>query len=241
MPIKVIGAGFGRTGTLSLKAALEELGLVKCYHMTDVLAHLEHAVIWDKAAQSKPVDWDALFHGYQATVDWPGCTFYEQLLRHYPGAKVILTVRDGDRWYESARQTIYMARHAFPRWLNLLNPRMARFKKMLDSVVWQGTFHGRFEEKAYAIDVFNRHNDHVRRSVPPGQLLIFDVREGWEPLCKFLELPVPVGKPFPHLNDATEFQARIKRVSVVFRLIGFGVLVLAGLILVGLAAFFIYR
>ena len=86
MSIKVIGAGFGRTGTLSLKAALEELGLVKCYHMTDVLAHLEHAMIWDNAARGEPIDWDALFRGYQATVDWPGCTSYEQLLGHYTGA-----------------------------------------------------------------------------------------------------------------------------------------------------------
>ena len=240
MPIKVIGAGFGRTGTLSLKAALEELGFIKCYHMTDVLAHLEHAAVWDDAARGESVDWEALFRGYQATVDWPGCAVYEQLLRHYPGAKVILTVRDPDRWYESARQTIYLARHAFPRWLRILRPGFRRFGGMLDRLVWQGTFQGRFEDKPFAIDVFNRHNDQVRQSVPPAQLLVYDVREGWEPLCKFLGVPVPVGKPFPHLNDAAEFRARIKRVSLVFRIISLGAVALVVLILVGLAAIWIF-
>jgi Sulfotransferase domain len=241
MSIRVIGAGFGRTGTLSLKSALEELGFVKCYHMTDVLAHLEHAAVWDDAARGKPVDWDVLFRGYQATVDWPGCAFYEQLMRRYPHARVILTVRDPDRWYESARQTIYLARKAFPRWLKVLVPRMARFSKMLDRVAWHGAFHGRFEDKAYAIDVFNQHNERVRQSVPPAQLLVYEIREGWEPLCKFLELPIPEGKPFPHLNDTAEFQARIKRVSLVFRLIGYGALALLALVLVALAAIVIYH
>jgi Sulfotransferase domain len=234
MSIKVIGAGFGRTGTLSLKSALEELGLVKCYHMMDVLAHLKQAAVWDDAARGKPVDWDALFRGYQAIVDWPGSAFYEQLLRQYPGAKVILTVRDPDRWYESSRQTIYLARQLFPRWLRWLNPQMERFRIMLDRVVWHGTFQDRFEDKPYAIDVFNQHIDRVQMSVPQGQLLVYDVREGWGPLCKFLELPIPVGKPFPHLNDAAEFQARIKRIALIFRMIGYGAMALVGLILVAL-------
>ncbi len=99
--IKVIGAGLGRTGTLSLKAALEELGFSRCYHMTDVFAHLEHARVWDDAARGLPVDWDTLFQGYQATVDWPGCAFYEEFMRRYPDAKVILSVRDPERWYEA--------------------------------------------------------------------------------------------------------------------------------------------
>ena len=166
---------------------------------------------------------------------------YEQLFRQYPSAKVILTVRDPDRWYESARQTIYMVRNAFPRWLRRLSPAMARFGKMVDSVVWQGTFDGRFEDKPFAVDVFNRHNDRVQQFVPAGRLLVFDVREGSAPLCTFLELPVPEGKPFPHLNDAAEFQARIKRLSLIFRLIGFVAVAFFALILVGLAAIFFYR
>jgi Sulfotransferase domain len=240
MPIKVIGAGFGRTGTLSLKSALEELGFTKCYHMTDVLANLEHAVVWDKAAQGESVDWESLFRGYQATVDWPGCAFYEQLLRQYPGAKVILTVRDPDRWYESARQTIYLAKNAFPRWLRILRPAFRRFGGMLNRVVWQGTFTGRFEDKPFAIDVFNRHNAEVRQSVPPDQLLVYEVREGWEPLCNFLGVPVPAGKPFPHLNDAAEFKARIKRISLIFRMISLAGVAVLALIVAGLAALLIF-
>ena len=241
MSIKVIGAGFGRTGTLSLKVALEDLGLAKCYHMTEVLAHLDHAVVWDDAAQGVSVDWDSLFNGYQATVDWPGCTFYEQLMQKYPDAKVILTLREPERWYESARQTIYQARTTFPRWLLLLNPRTKVFTKMLDRVVWQGTFQGRFEDRSFAIEVFNRHNERVRQTVPPGQLLVYEVREGWEPLCKFLELPAPAGKPFPHLNDAAEFQATTKRISTILRLIGYGAIVLFTLLLAALVYFVFLR
>jgi sulfotransferase family protein len=117
---------------------------------------------------------------------------------------------------------------------------MSNFGGMLDRLVWQGTFQGRFEDKPFAIDVFNRHNAQVRQSVPPGQLLVYDVREGWEPLCKFLEVPVPDGKPFPHLNDAAEFRARIKRVSPIFRIISLGTVALLVLILAGLAAILIF-
>ena len=178
MPIKVIGAGLGRTGTLSLKMALEELGFTKCYHMTELLSHLADARVWDAATRGEEVDWESLFQGYQATVDWPGCTFYESLMRSYPDAKVILTVRDPERWYESARQTIYYVRHAFPSWVPLLSRRMRDFQRMLDRLIWDGTFHGRFEDRSHAIDVFNRHNDQVRRDVPPDKLLVFDVQQG---------------------------------------------------------------
>jgi Sulfotransferase domain len=232
MAIKVIGSGFGRTGSLSLKIALEELGFSRCYHMTDVLSQPEHARIWDAAARGQPVDWDQLFEGYQATVDWPGCAFYEQLMRRYPDARVILSVRDPELWYESAKQTIYQVRRAFPAWLQLLMPRMRHFGSMVERVIWQGTFQGRFEDKRFAIDVFNRHNEQVRRVVPPDRLLVHQVQEGWDPLCKFLGVPVPDGKPFPHVNDAAEFRARIRRMSRIMRTVGYSFLGLVALILV---------
>src|SRR5262249_33070515 len=128
MPLDVIGAGFGRTGTLSLKAALEELGFSRCYHMVEVLA-TDDARRWDAAARGEPVDWDRLFEGFRATVDWPACSFYRELLEKYPGAKVILTVRDPDRWYDSARQTIYFVRQAFPAWVGLVRPPMGVFRR----------------------------------------------------------------------------------------------------------------
>jgi hypothetical protein len=215
--IKVIGAGLGRTGTLSLKAALEELGFSRCYHMTDVFAHMDHAKVWDDAARGQPVDWDALFQGYQATVDWPGCAFYETFMQRYPDAKVILSVRNPERWYESAHQTIFYARNAFPRWLRIIAPRMRHFTRMIDRIAWNGLFHGRFEDRSYAIDVFNRHNEQVQRVVPPDRLLVYEVQQGWEPLCTFLGVPVPADKKFPHLNDTVEFRARIQKVARVMR------------------------
>jgi hypothetical protein len=228
MALRVIGAGFGRTGTLSLKVALEELGFTKCYHMTDVLAHPEHASVWEAAARGEPVDWEMLFQGYQATVDWPGCAFYEEFMRRYPDAKVILTKREPNGWYDSASQTIFWVRNEFRGWTRLLMPRMRQFRQMLDRVIWEGTFHGQFPDRQYAIEVFNRHNDQVGNHVPQDRLLVYDVREGWRPLCGFLGVPVPEGKPFPHLNDSAAFRARIVRIALILRVAGYtGVTALA--------------
>jgi hypothetical protein len=231
MPIQVIGAGLGRTGTLSLKSALEELGFIKCYHMIEVLARMDDARTWDAASRGEPVDWDRLFDGYRATVDWPGCSFYRELLQQYPEAKVILTVRDPERWYDSAHQTIYFVRHAFPEWTGLIFPRMRVFRRMLDRIIWDGMFRGRFEDRAVAIEAFNRHNEQVRRDVPADRLLVYEVREGWEPLCSFLGVPVPEGKPFPHLNDSAEFRARIEHGARAMRTIGYAILGAAALAL----------
>jgi hypothetical protein len=235
--MKVIGAGLGRTGTFSLKCALEELGFSRCYHMVDVLANLGHARVWNAAARRVPVDWDALFQGYQATVDWPSCNFYEELMQHYPEAKVILTVRDPESWHESARQTIYYARHAFPRWLPR-PPRMREYLRMLDLLIWNGMFNGRFEDKVHAIEVFNRHNEQVRRVVPPERLLVYEIKEGWVPLCAFLGVPVPEDKRFPRLNDAHEFRTRIDRAARLVRTIAYSVLTVLAILLAGLLRFF---
>jgi hypothetical protein len=240
MSIKVIGAGLGRTGTLSLKVALEDLGFARCYHMTEVLAHPEDARVWDAAARGEPVDWDSLFRGYQATVDWPGCSFSEELMRRYPEAKVILTVRDPEKWYDSARQTIYYVRRAIPTWARLLFPRMRRFTRMLDRIVWVGTFQGRFEDRPFAIEVFNRHNEQVRRTVPADRLLVYEVREGWGPLCAFLGVPVPDGKPFPHVNDAVEFRSRIEKVVRFLRTAGYVAVGVVALILAGLVSWLVF-
>jgi hypothetical protein len=240
MSIEVIGAGLGRTGTLSLKTALERLGFSRCYHMVDVLARPGDARIWSDAAQGKSIDWDSLFEGYRATVDWPGCSFYPELLRRFPEAKVILTVRDPGRWYESARQTIYFARHAFPPWARVLAPRMRHFTRMLDLLVWDGLFRGKFEDMAFAMEAFEKHNEEVRRTVPPDRLLIYEVKEGWGPLCSFLGVPVPEGEPFPHVNDTAEFRARIERGVRIVRRVGYSLLGLMALGII-IAIFAAYR
>lgn len=234
MSLKVIGAGFGRTGTLSLQAALEELGFAPCYHMSEVLKHLEHATVWSAAGRGEPVDWDALLAGYQAAVDWPACAFYRELLSCYPHAKVILTVRAADKWYDSARQTIYYARRAFPGWTRWFLPRIRRFTRMLDDVVWIRTFQGRFADKQHALAVFHRHNDEVRRTVLADRLLVYEVSQGWEPLCAFLDVPVPRDKPFPHLNDTAKFRSRIRKAAVLVWGISSAALVLVVLGLVWL-------
>jgi hypothetical protein len=227
MPLKVIGAGLGRTGTLSLKAALEELGFVKCYHMVEVLANPHQTADWIAAAGGESIDWEALFAGYQATVDWPGCNFYQELATRYPDAKVILSVRDAEGWYASALKTIYFVRRAYPRWTTLFIPRMRAFRRMLDRLVWDGMFHGQFEHKDHAIEVFNRHNSEVQRVVPADRLLVYQIQDGWDPLCSFLGVAAPDGKPFPHMNDAAEFRARIGRAVWVVRLVAAAVLLLA--------------
>lgn len=231
MTIKVIGAGFGRTGTSSMQAALEQLGFGKCYHMREIfMSHPQHAALWTSAARGGAPDWDALFAGYQSTVDWPGCTFYRALIERYPDAKVVLNVRDPERWYASALNTIYPSRNAFP--MNLLRkvaPRAGHMATMLDALIWEGTFHGRFSDKQYAIEVFNRHNQEVQRVVPSEKLLVYDVKQGWEPLCRFLDVPVPTDTPFPRLNDTAQFQQMFKRRARLMQA-GLAALVLGGLV-----------
>jgi hypothetical protein len=218
MTIQIIGAGMARTGTLSTKQALEELGFSRCYHMIELLTHPEHVSHWEAAARGAPVDWDALFAGYQATVDYPGFPYYRQLMERYPEAKVLLNVRDAESWYESVRATIYQVAPSTMQkvLMSLKLPfsrrlrRMVRIFRMGKSVMWQGLFGGRFEDREHAIAVYNRHNEEVQRIVPPERLLVYQVKEGWEPLCRFLGAPVP-DKPFPRLNDRDTFRERLKQ------------------------------
>jgi hypothetical protein len=210
--LKIIGAGFGRTGTRSLKDALEMLGFGPCYHMVEVFEHPEHVALWQAATKGESVDWQEIFHEYQATVDWPACTFYKELMATYPNAKVLLSVRDPEKWYESAKSTIYQVNQRRRTFFNsllfllfkLMRPGIVAGVPMVNQLIWKGTFHDRFEDKEYAISVFNQHNEEVKNYVPPEKLLIYSVKDGWEPLCAFLGVPVP-DVPFPHLNDRESF------------------------------------
>lgn len=186
-----------------MKAALEELGFGPCYHMVEVFDKPQHVALWQAAAEGQPIDWNALFAGYNATVDWPGCRFYASLMQAYPEAPVVLNVRDPERWYKSVSDTIYQAgklvQGSAPP-----PPQMQAFGHMIDTLIWGGTFGGQFEDKQHAIAVFNRHIAEVKERVSADRLLVFDVQEGWEPLCRFLGVPVP-DKPFPRLNDTAAF------------------------------------
>ena len=215
--MKVIGAGFGRTGTTSLKAALETLGFGSAYHLTESFTHPEHARFWEAARRGERVDWAVFLSGYEITVDWPACAFYAELMEAFPGAPVILTVREPERWYRSTLSTIYgihrissgppPVRLALAL-VGLFAPGVAGVARLADEIVWNGTFDGRFEDKPYAIETFRRHNEEVKRRVPPERLLVYDVREGWEPLCDFLGVEIP-DEPFPHLNDTREMRRRL--------------------------------
>jgi Sulfotransferase domain len=213
--MKLIGAGMPRTGTLTQKMALEMLGLGPCYHMVDVLADLDQAGLWERALDGQ-APWPEIFAGYESTVDWPGGYFYRELIDVYPDAKVLLSVREPEAWERSMRQTVWAVRNgeSLIRLLSSaqahVNPRWQGFLNMIDGLLWQGsgTFAAGHDEPAELIDAMNRHNEEVKRVVPSERLLVWSASEGWEPLCEFLQLPVP-DEPFPHINDRTEFLNRI--------------------------------
>lgn len=207
MALKVIGAGFGRTGTLSLKTALERIGFGPCYHMMEVFQRPEHVAMWHGLAFGKPMDWDLLFKDFQSTVDWPACDFWRELSERYPDAKVLLSVRNPEDWWRSMHDTIYQP-IALP--VSEKAPLVARQQhEMARKLVLDGVFHGRFEDQPYAIEVFKRHIEEVRKGIDPKRLLVMDVREGWEPLCRFLGVAVPA-EAFPRLNDTASTQALIR-------------------------------
>lgn len=212
MSLKVIGAGYGRTGTKSLKEALEILGFDKCYHMEELFENPQGVGTWEQAEKGRAVDWDSLFKGYQAIVDFPGSIHYKKLMEHYPDAKIILTIRDPERWYNSARKTIYSFDIGIGLKLKLLltlpfsatSRQVLRIIRLIETTIWKGFFKGRFEDRAYAIQHFNDHIQAVKKTVPPDRLLIFQAKEGWEPLCQFLGAEVPA-QPYPSSNKKDGF------------------------------------
>jgi hypothetical protein len=197
MSLSVIGAGYGRTGTLSLKGALEQLGYVKCHHMLEVIKNPEQNAAWMAAARGDTVDWDALLDGYQAAVDWPACHFYRELADYYPDAKVVLTVRDPAAWFESiSNTTLRVIKQGLERDPDGIN--------LGSELVVKAAFQGNLDDADHARAIFEAHTEEVTSAIDPDRLLVFDVREGWEPLCAFLGKPVPAGA-FPRTNSQDEF------------------------------------
>ena len=197
MSLRVIGSGLGRTGTNSLKLALEQLGFGPCHHMLEVLQHPECVPLWLAAFDGRP-DWEAIFAGYNSAVDAPSNRFWRELAQRYPNAKLVHSVRDPDSWFESTQASI------FAPGSRTMNP-SPPFGPLIERMVQD--YGGRLHDRAAMIDLLKRHNEEVERTVPRERLLVYDVGQGWEPLCAFLGVAVP-DTPFPHANTREEFAAR---------------------------------
>jgi Sulfotransferase domain len=213
--MRLIGAGLPRTGTLSQKVALEMLGLAPCYHMVNVLGDMDLAQVWRQALDGE-ARWSEVFEGFQATVDWPGSFFYRELAEFYPEAKVLLSIRDAEAWERSMRDTIWglfygdMLIRDLSSARTRVDSKWHGYIEMMEEM-WQKSglindgAHTTPESMMEAMEAFNAE---VQETVPAERLLVWSVSDGWEPLCDFLELPVP-DTPFPHLNDSKVFSDRI--------------------------------
>lgn len=218
--MQLIGAGLPRTGTLSQKVALEMLGVGPCYHMVNVLGNLDVVPNWRRALDGD-APWEEIFDGFEATVDWPGSFFYGELAELYPDAKVLLGVRNGDSWARSMRATIWGVLYGdiLIRYLSsartLVDPKWRDFIEMVKEM-WErsGLMSGEITSDEWMSSAMHRYHEEVQRTVPSDRLLVWSVTDGWEPLCEFLDVPVP-DVPFPHLNDADEFADRLVDASLI--------------------------
>ena len=207
MSLKVIGTGFGRTGTHSLKLALEMLGAGPCYHMMEVFAHPQHVPGWQALAEGRSDDFDALLAGFPATVDWPTTYFWRALTLRNPDAKVLHSERPAEEWYQSISRTIFPAlERQLPADVPEPWPGARAHLAMIVKLIRDDTFGGDLSREN-AIRVYEAHNQAVRREVPPEKLLVFGPRDGWEPLCAFLGAAVP-DVEYPRTNSTDEFRAR---------------------------------
>lgn len=219
--LDVLGAGFPRTGTSSLKAALERLGIAPCGHMTTILFDPSRAKpwidAWARTQRGEAVDWPSAIQDDRATVDAPAYFFWRELVAAYPDAKVILSIRDPQRWYDSVKETIYFSSGpgADPERLAGAPPEVRAgieaIAELGRAAFWDGMFGGRFLDRDHAIPVFEAHNAAVRAALPPERLLVWEASEGWAPLCAFLGVPAP-DEPFPRVNDREQFRERLTAV-----------------------------
>ncbi len=212
MTIKLIGAGFPRTGTNTLKKALEILGFEKTYHFKEVLNNPDHLHYWESIQMSATLDWESLYHGYQASVDFPAYAWYKEHMVKYPEAKVILTKRPFEQWYESVLNTLYLSQSQSTATLaqkpeEKFDSRLLKIKACRNFVrnfLWKIQFEDRFTDKRYVKSIWEQHHIDVIFYVPKEKLLVYEVADGWKPLCDFLEKEVP-NTPFPHLNKKGDF------------------------------------
>jgi hypothetical protein len=211
MPLQVIGAGFGRTGTMSLKMALEELGLGPCHHMIEVIRSSEQIDFWEQAARNAAangvgaMNWEDALSDYGSAVDWPTAHYWRELADAYPDAKIILSHRSPEGWWASFSETILKALEGRD---HMPTADLRRNMTSVHDVIVNQTLGGQTDRES-ALAAFARRIEDVRAAIPTERLLMYDVREGWEPLCSFLGRPVP-GTPFPRSNSRDEFWEHTK-------------------------------
>ncbi|MEU4420827.1 sulfotransferase family protein [Actinoplanes sp. NPDC024001] len=211
--LQVIGVGFARTGTTSLRSALDVLGFGPCYHMLDVMSDPQRVRQWLDIARGAAPDWNRVFGGFRSAVDWPVAAYWRELADAFPEAKLVLTVRDPDAWYDSARNTIFKQRVDPPRGparvaarvAERVSPDLRAFLAMTRETIEQPLFDDRLADRAYLTSVFTRHVEQVQAAFPPDRLLTFRATDGWAPLCAFLGRPVPE-QPFPRDNSSADFR-----------------------------------
>lgn len=231
MSLKVIGAGPGRTGTLSLKTALEQLGYGPCHHMKSCIESSQQTQWFLDAANGLSVDWRQVFEGYEAAVDWPSAAYYRELMQAFPEAVVIFSNRSPDTWYESVASTIFRVVPNLPRWLRWSVPHIDRWGTMVKKTIWDNEFGGQFEDRDMAIEFFNDRLAEVKTLVPPERLLVHSAAEGWGPICEFLGVDKPT-TAYPYINDASRLQRAVRVLQLlnyapaaVLALLVFGIIV----------------
>jgi hypothetical protein len=210
----VIGAGYGRTGTSSLKRGLEMLGFGPCHHMEEVIKHPAEGPTWVRAARGEAIDWKTFMRPWGSSCDFPSALYYRELMEAFPDAKVILSTRDAGSWYTSMSETIVPLYKRFPN--RLVLPYLPIIGMSLRSMAGTRVYTEiieRFSEREHVIEMFEKHTAEVKRVVPPDRLLVFEAKEGWAPLCKFLGVPVPA-EPYPRVNDTAQFKRRVIAASV---------------------------
>ncbi len=215
--MRVVGAGLPRTATTTQMFALEQLGYGPCYHMRDLLADLDAGLpLWERVAAGDP-DWEQIFGAARSTVDWPSARYYRELMDYYPDAKVLLSVRGGEEWARSMKETVWAVAHGdsvlhyMCETRALLDPLWRRYLALMRYMTWDehtGVLAGDTSTEAGLIEVMDRWNASVKSTVPADRLLVWNPSEGWEPVCEFLELPAPA-EPLPRLNDTPSFKEGI--------------------------------
>ena len=193
MALSVIGVGFMRTGTESLKMALEILGYGPCHHMKVVLSDPDQEALWRRVVAGETIPWETLYDGHNSAVDFPTAFYWRELTAHYPESPLIMTVRSSESWYAS------MTKSVFPTLKKLTDP-----GSVGSAMISQGTFDGRGDDPDHAVAVYEKHNNDVESAVSSDRLLVYELGSGWTPLCECLGKPIP-DEDYPHSNTAEEF------------------------------------